>query len=406
MSTAPAERAPRAQLTVLAVCLVLGMAPWFSATVAAPAMIAEWHLSPALAPWLTMAVQLGFVVGTLVSAVLMLADRWRAERLAAWSAVVAAAATALIVFAARAPAAVIALRALTGAALAGVYPTGMKLVAGWWKDRRGMAIGVLVGALTLGSASPHLVHAVMPQASWRPVVLAAAGSALISALLFFGAVRPGPYQAPSAPVSLAALGRVVRDRGVVLATAGYLGHMWELYAMWSWIALFWAAAAARHGLPGGVAGAMAFATVGAGAVGCVVAGVLADRYGRTTLTMLAMGVSAACALVVGRMLGGSPVILAGVTLLWGVSIVADSAQFSTCITELAPREYVGTALTLQTCLGFLLTTFSIRAVPVWVERWGWSWAFAPLAIGPLLGILAMWRLRASPLSKRLAGGNR
>lgn len=417
MSAPPAPRAPlapsapqaprtdaRAQLSVLALCLVLGMAPWFSATVAAPAMTAEWHLAPGVAPWLTMAVQLGFVAGTLVSSVFMLADRWSAERLAAWSAAATAVATGAIVFAGRSPAAVIGLRALTGAALAGVYPTGMKLVAGWWKDRRGMAIGVLVGALTLGSASPHLVHAIAPQAAWRPVVLAAAGSALLSALLFFTAVRPGPYQAPSTPVSAAALQRVVRDRGVLLATAGYLGHMWELYAMWSWIALFWATIATRHALPAAIAGIMAFATVGVGALGCVIAGILADRHGRTTVTIAAMAVSAACALGVGALAAGPPIILAAVTLLWGVSIVADSAQFSTCITELAPREYVGTALTLQTCLGFLLTVVSIHGVPVWVERWGWRWAFAPLALGPMLGMLAMWRLRRSPLAARLAGG--
>ncbi|HEU4642830.1 MAG TPA: MFS transporter [Gemmatimonadaceae bacterium] len=389
---------------MLALCLVLGMAPWFSATVAAPAMTAEWHLAPGVAPWLTMAVQLGFVAGTLVSSLFMLPDRWRAERLAGWSAALAAAATAAIITAGRSPAAAIALRAITGAALAGVYPTGMKLVAGWWKDRRGMAIGVLVGALTLGSASPHLVHAIAPQTAWRPVVLIAAVSALLSALLFLATVRPGPYQAPSAPVSIAALGRVVRDRGVVLATAGYLGHMWELYAMWSWIALFWGTVVARHALPAGIAATMAFATVGAGALGCVAAGILADRYGRTTITIVAMATSAACALGIGSLAAGPPIALAIVSLLWGITIVADSAQFSTCITELAPREYVGTALALQTCLGFLLTVASIRGVPVWVERWGWRWAFAPLAIGPVLGIVAMWRLRRSPLAARLAGG--
>ncbi len=404
--TAPEPRGARVQLTVLALCLVLGMAPWFSATVVAPAMISEWELPPSVAPWLTMAVQLGFVAGTLVSSVLMLSDRWSAHRLAGWSAALAAAATALIAAVAHSAGLAILLRVVTGAALAGVYPPGMKLVAGWWKDRRGMAIGVLVGALTIGSAAPHLLRIAVPAHAWRPLMLLAAISAAAAAALFLGVVRPGPYQAPSAPVSLAALRQVIQDRGVVLATAGYLGHMWELYAMWSWIALFWSTVVTRHGLSTAVAGSMAFATVAAGALGCVVAGVLADRYGRTTVTIVAMAVSASCAIAVGPLVEHSLLAVSIVTLAWGVSIVADSAQFSTCVTELAPRQYVGTALTLQTCLGFLLTVFSIRAVPIWLERWGWRYAFTPLAVGPVLGIIAMWRLRRSPLASRLAGGAR
>ncbi|MBX6330277.1 MAG: MFS transporter [Gemmatimonadaceae bacterium] len=403
MSASP-KREARAQLTILAICLVLGMAPWFSATVVGPAMEKEWHLAPSVAPWLTMAVQLGFVGGTLVSSIFMLSDRWSAQRLAGWSALLAALTTALIALVARSAWSAIALRALTGAALAGVYPPGMKLVAGWWKERRGMAIGVLVGALTIGSASPHLVRAIIPIGTWRLTMLAAAGSALAAGALLFGAVREGPYQAPSAPVSLAALRSVVQDRGVVLATAGYLGHMWELYAMWSWIAAFWGAVATRRALPTELAGIMAFATVAVGAVGCVLAGILADRYGRTLTTIVAMAVSGSCALIIGPLLDHSLLVLGAVTLVWGMSIVADSAQFSTCITELAPREYVGTALTVQTCLGFLLTVASIRAVPLWVERWGWSMAFTPLAIGPALGILAMWQLRQSAVATRLAGG--
>jgi MFS family permease len=381
------------------------MAPWFSATAVAPAMVAEWRLPASVAPWFTMAVQLGFVAGTLVSAIFMLSDRWSAQRLAAWSATGAAAATALIAISEGAGTA-IALRFLTGVALAGVYPTGMKLVAGWWRDRRGMAIGVLVGALTVGSAAPHLVRVLVPASAWRTIVELAAVSAAGAALLLFAAAREGPYQAPSAPFDRHALGRVVRDRGVVLATAGYLGHMWELYAMWSWIAVFWGAIVATRSLSSRVAPLMAFATVGAGAVGCVIAGLLADRYGRTLVTIVSMVVSAACALSVGALLSAPTIVLVAVTLLWGVSIVADSAQFSTCVTELAPREYVGTALTVQTCLGFLLTVASIRAVPLWAARWGWSHAFMPLAIGPILGVLAMWQLRRSPIATRLANGAR
>ena len=382
----------RRQLLVLSVAMILGMTPWFSATVVAPAMIAEWAAGQGVSTWLTMAVQLGFVVGTCVSAVLLLSDRFSARRLAALSALVAAGATAALSWRAVGPSGAVVLRALTGAALAGVYPPGIKIVAGWWREQRGTAIGILVGALTIGSAAPNLVRGLPLGAHWRGVVLSAACASLAAALLFWFVVREGPFQAPSAPFDPAALGRVVRDRGVMLATGGYLGHMWELYAMWSSIGAFWLWVASRHALTAASAPILAFTTIGVGLIGCVVAGVVADRVGRPAVTIAAMAVSAACAVLVGPA-AGSLALVTVIAIVWGVSIVADSAQFSACVTELAPADYVGTAVTLQTSIGFLLTTVTIRLVPIWAERWGWTYAYMPLAIGPLLGIVAMWRLR-------------
>lgn len=389
------ESAARRQLGLLSVVMVLGMTPWFSATVVAPALAERWSASTGTMAWLTMAVQLGFVGGTLGSAALMLADRWSARKLAAASALIAGVATALVVLAADRPYVVIGLRMATGAALAGVYPPGMKMVAGWWRDRRGMAIGVLVGALTLGSASPHLLRATIAPDSWRWVILAAAACSMAAGLLLLAWGREGPFQAPPTPFDVRGLRRVAGNRGVVLATTGYLGHMWELYAMWSSIGLFWAFVIARRDLAPGLAPVLAFASIGAGLAGCIAAGVVADRIGRATVTIVAMMVSGACALGIGFLIDAPLLLLALVSLIWGIAIVADSAQFSACITELAPREYVGTALTLQTSLGFLLTLVTIRYVPVWVESWGWRLAYAPLAIGPVFGMAAMWRLRRS-----------
>ena len=394
------------QLALSSIAVVLGLAPWFSATAVGPAMMAEWHLTGAAAAWLTMAVQLGFVAGTLVSAAWMLSDRWSAERLAAWSAALAAASTAAIAWWARSGSSAIALRMITGAALAGVYPPAMKLAAGWWHAQRGFAIGVLVGALSLGSAAPHLLRLLVPPGAWRGSLLAAALSALASAFVFGLLVRPGPYQARSSPLDRHALAGILRERAVVLATAGYLGHMWELYAMWSWVLAFWAAIALASGIAWPLPAYMAFSALAAGGLGCVVGGWMADRVGRTALTIGAMVVSGACALVAGPASHGPIALVVVVTLLWGFSVVADSAQFSACVTELVPAEYAGTALTLQTSLGFLLTLVSIRAVPLWVERWGWTYAFMPLAIGPFLGSIAMWRLRRRPEAVRLAGGAR
>ena len=403
-----ARSSARAQLALLSIVMVLGMTPWFSATVIAPALVARWNASTAMVAWLTMAVQIGFVAGTLASAALMLADRWSARKLAAGSALLAAVATALVSIAADSPYAVIALRMVTGAALAGVYPPGMKMVAGWWREGRGTAIGVLVGALTLGTASPHLLRATIGPDAWRTVLLAAAASSGVGALLLITRVREGPFQAAPTQFDIHGLRRVVGDRGVALATGGYLGHMWELYAMWSSIGLFWGFVIARRGLEPSLAPLLAFLTIGMGIVGSVAAGVLADRIGRATVTIGAMAVSGACALGIGLLIEAPLVLLAIVSIVWGIAIVADSAQFSACVTELAPREYVGTALTLQTSLGFLLTLVTIRYVPVWADWWGWRLAYAPLAIGPVLGILAMWRLRRSLLgtASPVVGGAR
>ena len=385
-------RRARQQLALLSLAMLLGMSPWFSATAVAPALADRWSASTATTAWLTMAVQLGFVAGTLLSALLMLPDRWSPRRLAGGSAIVAAITTALIIVRADSPAEAIGLRFMTGAALAGVYPPGMKLVAGWWRARRGMAIGVLIGFLTIGSASPHLIRAVVRQDEWQLVLLGAATCSALAGMVILTWVREGPHQAPPTPFDIHGLRRIVGNRGVVLATGGYLGHMWELYAMWSSIGIFWAYIIARRALDPALAPVLAFATIATGLLGCVAAGIVADRVGRSRVTIIAMAVSGACALAIGGLLEAPLPLLAAVAIVWGVAIIADSAQFSACITELAPREYVGTALTLQTCLGFLLTMVTIRFVPIWAARWGWTYAYAPLAIGPALGMFSMWRL--------------
>jgi MFS family permease len=291
----------------------------------------------------------------------------------------------------------IACRLLTGAALAGVYPPGMKIAAGWFKEGRGLAIGILVGALTLGSASPHLVRwAVAPEA-WRIVLIIAAVSAVAGGLLVLLIPNDGPFAAPSPPFSLAAAPRILKDRAVALANLGYLGHMWEVYAMWTWMAAFVSASEhARRGDHSDVAGLAAlvtFAVVGSGAIGCWLGGKYGDRWGRSVVTSVAMLISGTCALAVGLLFGGPLLLLVPLLLVWGVSVVADSAQFSAAVSELAPREYVGTALTLQTSMGFLLTCATIYLLPVVAAKIGWRWSMSLLAIGPALGIWAMLTLR-------------
>ena len=392
----PTTRPQRRVLLVLASAELLAMAPWFSASAISPALSRIWALSPGATAWLTISVQLGFVAGALVSAMFILADRLSARRLIVASALLAALAT-LGVAAAPNVRVAIACRLLTGAALAGVYPPGMKIAAGWFKEGRGLAIGILVGALTLGSASPHLIRwAVSPEA-WRVVLVLAAVSAVAGGLLILMIPSDGPFAAPSPPFSFAAAPRILRDRGVVLANLGYLGHMWELYAMWTWMALF--VAASEHARRGdqsdvtGLAALVTFAVVGGGAIGCWLGGKYGDRLGRSLVTSVAMLVSGSCSLAVGVVFGGPLVLLVPLLLVWGVSVVADSAQFSAAVSELAPPEYVGTALTLQTSLGFLLTCATIYLLPTVAAAIGWRWSMSVLAIGPALGIWAMLTLR-------------
>ena len=402
---------PKRVLAVLALAELLAMAPWFSASAIAPALARAWQLSPAGTAWLTISVQLGFVAGALVSAILTLADRLSARHLVAGSAVLAAAAT-LGVAAAGGIRVGIACRLLTGAALAGVYPPGMKIAAGWFKEGRGLAIGILVGALTLGSASPHLVRWAVAPAAWRVVLAVAAVSAIAGGLLVLRVPSDGPYAAASPPFSLTAAPRILKDPATLLANVGYLGHMWELYAMWTWIAAF--VAASEHARRGartdvtGLAALVTFAVVGSGAVGCWLGGKYADRWGRTLLTSAAMVVSGSCAILVGFFFGAPLAALLPLLLLWGVTVVADSAQFSAAVSELAPRDYVGTALTLQTSLGFLLTCATIYLLPnvAGAIGGGWRWSMSVLAIGPAIGVWAMLLLRRRPEASRLAGGAR
>lgn len=377
---------------MLSLAIVLSMAPWFAATVVAEPMASQLSLSSWEVSWLTLAVQLGFVLGSLVSAFFVLSDRFRPRHLAAVSALLAAIATASMAVLPVTGWQAILMRLVTGASLACVYPPGMKIAAGWTERHRGTAIGILVGAVSVGSAAPHLLRAGWDVSEWQPMMLMAAMSALLGAALFAAAVREGPHQAASAPFDPRAVTRVLGDREVRLATGGYLGHMWELYAMWSTIGIFLAYAGQRHDVPAFWAPLLAFLVIASGAIGCVAAGIQADRIGRARVTIIAMAISGACALVIGPLSSWSYGLTIVLAFVWGIAVVADSAQFSACVAELAPREYVGTALTLQTASGFLLTMLTIHLVPGWAARWGWQVAYVPLAIGPFLGILAMARL--------------
>ena len=391
-------------LLLLALAELLGMSLWFAASAVAPQYQLRWGLTPGQTGWLTTAVQLGFVAGTAASALLNLADVLPARGLFATGAVAGALANAALLATPNDPGTgyplALACRAATGVALAGVYPPAMKMVATWFRAHRGLAVGTVVGALTVGKATPYLVHA-LPGAGIRPVVLTATGAALLAAALVALAYREGPYPFPSRPFAWGLVGHIVGNRRWRLATGGYLGHMWELYAAWTWLPAFLAASvASRHAgtntaatnADARAASAVSFAVLAVGGFGCVWGGLTADRRGRAWLVTRALATSGACALVVGFTFGRSLWLTAAVALVWGASVIADSAQFSVLVTESVPAHAVGTALTLQTSLGFLLTAVSIQLVPPLATALGWRWAFPVLALGPAVGLWCVGRL--------------
>lgn len=392
-------------LTLLSIAELFGMALWFSGSAVVPALSREWNLSSNQVSWLAIAVQLGFVAGTLLSATLNLADIITTRHLFAICALLGALTNAFFGLYAHQPETAIVLRFLTGVCLAGVYPPGMKLMATWFRERRGMALGVLVGALTMGKATPYLVNA-LGSANWRLNVLFVSLLAIIGGFIVLLFVSDGPHALPPASFDLTQIVKVFRNRGVRLASFGYFGHMWELYAMWIWIPVMIRASVTVQGGNPIFAEVGSFLVIGAGAFGCVVAGLIADRVGRTVVTSWAMAISGSCCLLVGFLYGGSVLPLLLLAVIWGATVVADSAQFSSCVTELGDPQYIGTALTLQMCIGFLLTTISIELIPKVVDVVSWRYAFMILAPGPFLGVLAMLRLRSLPEAVKIAHGRR
>ena len=392
-------------LILIALAQILALSVWFAGAAALPGLVAAGNLSPLHQAALTTSVQVGFVIAALTSAILGWPDRFDPRRLFAAGALIAALSNTIALTLPADSPALIATRLLAGASLALVYPVGMKLAVSWARGDAGMLVGLLVGALTLGSAAPFAFNLADIGLGWRAPFVVSAAAALIAAAIILMS-RAGPNMRAAPPFNPKAALLAIKDPALRLANLGYLGHMWELYAMWAWIGpfahIYWSA----HNGDAFSANLTAFSVLAIGAVASLAAGFAADRYGRTTITMAAMAISGTCALLSGILFDATPWLMIPLLLVWGMAVIADSAQFSAAVSELAPPEWTGTLLTLQTAMGFALTAIVVQALPLWIGYAGWQWAFAPLAIGPFLGVWAMAALRRRPEALKMAGGKR
>ena len=388
--TAETPQAHRRELALLAFALVLAMSPWFSTAAVLGQLREDWPLSSGQASWLIIVVQIGFVVGAVFSSLTNLADRIEPRRLILFGAIGASVANLFVVIGSSFEIALVA-RFVTGASLAAVYPPSLKAISSWYREGRGFALGVIVGALTLGSALPHLVNSIggLPwQVTLVIVSLLTLGGGLIADRL----CTDGPYGSAPALFDRAQIKTIMMNREFRLASAGYFGHMWELYAMWAWIAAFYGDVFESDRQ----ASFAAFLAIAAGSAGSVWAGITSDRLSRSDAAALAMRYSSIGAIFAGFLIDAPWPIVLGMGMFWGFWVVADSAQFSTIVTEVVDPRYIGTALTIQLAAGFILTLLTIFLVPVVRDAYGWGWAFLILAPGPAIGAYAMRALRIGP----------
>ncbi|PLS17473.1 MFS transporter [Bacillus sp. M6-12] len=388
-------------LLTLSISMVGTMTTWFSMTAVLPDLIKLWELTATEGSFFTIMVQAGFVIGCLLSAFINLPDRIQPPVLFFWSACIAGVSTILTAIIVHTLTGALIMRFITGIALAGVYGPGIKLLSTWFRERRGMALGVLVGALTLGSAFPHLFRGV-GTASWEVVLIITGTTSIIAGLLVRFFVYVGPYPLPAGKFEPMALPRLLKHRPVRLANYGYFGHMWELYAMWSWFGIFAAKSLESSGMNSEptLSSILTFLVIASGFFGSWIGGILSDRIGRERLTLWSLSISGSITLLIGLIYGRSPWLLVILGIIWGISIIADSAQFSALITEHADQRYVGTALTFQLAIGFALTMFVIWIIPFLESVIGWRFVFLILLPGPIGGFIAMHRLYNMKHSKQ------
>ncbi len=388
--------APRRILPAIVFCQVAGTSLWFSGNAVVGQLQALLGASSSLAGWLTSAAQLGFVAGTLAFTLGRVADRFSPRLLFTACCVLGALLNLGIVITPHAGDAAVglllALRIATGFVLAGIYPVGMKIASGWYRNGLGKALGMLVGALVVGTALPHGVMAVLDGLPWQATVVTSSLLAVAGAVFMFAWVPDGPYLAPPArPGASGRRGPLFGNEKVRATAMGYFGHMWELYTFWTFVPLLLAAYARSAGMAMSVP-AWSFLVIASGAIGCVVGGVLSQRIGSARVAFVQLCVSGACCVLLPLAFNGPPALFIAMLVVWGVTVVGDSPQFSALSARHAPAQDVGSVLMAINCIGFALTVVSIALTTWLLQHVPVQWLFVPVAMGPVVGLLYFRRM--------------
>jgi sugar phosphate permease len=388
-------------LALIGVSVFFSLSLWFSTSVIEPELKTRWSLTPFMESSLSVAIPIGFVIGSFASSLLGLADRFNTRKFFAISALSGALLNGFLIFVEQGYLGIL-IRILTGISLAGVYPPAVQLISNWFPRKRGIATGILIAALTLGTSFPHFITLFISSLDGRWVLLTCSILAIIAAIIMNYIVSDAPNNISKTSFSLGVLKEVLGNRPVMLANYGYFGHMWELYGMWTWLPAFLTSSFLVYSpsTTPFMSTLLSFGAIGvAGGIGCIIGGFFSDKIGRSNLTIIAMTISALCAIFIGLTFGHYFWLTIILALVWGAFIIADSAQFSAAVADFSEDHYVGTALTFQMCIGYLVTIFSINIIPLFQKLVGWEWVFIPLSIGPIFGIMAMIRLRVYETNK-------
>ncbi len=383
--------APRRILPAIVLSQLAGTSLWFAINAVMPDLQRDWQLPAAAVGALTSAVQAGFIAGTLVFALLTLADRFSPRWLFLLCSMAGAACNAAGAVLDGQYETLVTLRFATGLFLAGIYPVGMKIAAGWYTSGLGAALGLLVGALVLGTAAPHGLRALGAEWPWQTVMWAVSAVAAAGGVLMVALVPDSPSAIRAARIRPQALAVIWTDRRVRASAFGYFGHMWELYAFWVLVPLIVSSRLASTQVA-----AASFAVIGAGAVGCALGGLVVRRFGSARVAAVQLAASGLCCVLAPLLLGAPPWLFAAWLLLWGVTVVGDSPQFSTLTALNAPRDAVGSVLTFVNCIGFAISIVSIELFARAAQHWPLAVLLPWLAIGPALGLRALMPLLRPP----------
>ncbi len=397
-------------LIIMSISELMVMSLWFSASAIAPELAGIWGISGIGTLIVTLMVQFGFVAGALISASLGLADKINPRKLFAFSATMGSLFTVMFVFLYHYFFIEMILMLLTGIMMAGIYPVAVLIVSIWFPARRGLALGIVIAGLTLGSALPHIILDLPFIREWEALLEFSSLLSLLGGAMVFLILHDNKKYVNAPKFKLDTIKLIIRNKPVMLANYGYFGHQWELYAMWTWIPVFILSSFSFYYTGSELlfmAGIISFSIIGlSGVIGSILGGLISDRIGRTLSTSIYLGISGTSAVLIGLTYGVMPYITVIVGIIWGITVIADSAQFSTAVTELSSDKIRGSALTFQMALGFLITVGSIYAIDILRTTVGWHWAFSFLSIGPLLGIISMMRLRYKNESSLMCNGKK